>query len=86
MSTEKKMHNLKAENYVLFGGLTEDYNLGYKISESSEGLFRRGKGGTERKNTCSQTSRITTNHKNRHLKLMIFVLFYAWENARVWAY
>ena len=28
----KKMHNLKAENDVLFGGLTEDYSLGDSLS------------------------------------------------------
>ena len=55
------MHNLKVENYVLFGRLTKDYSLGYTVSESSEGLLQRGKGRSrdigvfaERKNTCSQ--------------------------------
>ena len=28
--TEKKKHKLKVENYVLFGGLTEDYSLGWQ--------------------------------------------------------
>ena len=35
----------KGENYVLFGGLPEDLSLGYSLSDSSEGLLRRGKGG-----------------------------------------
>ena len=43
MSTEKNLHNLKVENYDLFGGLTEDYRLGYSLSDSSEELFKRGK-------------------------------------------
>ena len=37
MSTEKKMHNLKAENYVLFGGLAEDFSPGDSLSDGSEG-------------------------------------------------
>ena len=40
----KKMHNLKAENYALFGELVEDLSLGGSLSDSSEGLLRRGKG------------------------------------------
>ena len=40
MSTEKKMHNLKAENYVLFGRLAEDLSLRNSLSKSSEGLFQ----------------------------------------------
>ena len=43
LSTEKKMHNLKVENYALFGGHTEDLNPGDSLSDSSEGLFQRGK-------------------------------------------
>ena len=39
------MHNLKIENCVLFGQLTEDFSPGgYSFSDSSEGLFQRGKG------------------------------------------
>ena len=40
------MYNLKVENYVLFGGLTEDLSQGYSISDSFEGLFQRRKGGS----------------------------------------
>ena len=36
MSTEKKMHNLKVENYILFGELSEDF---------SEELLQGGKEG-----------------------------------------
>ena len=43
MSAEKKMHNLKVENYVLFGDITE--NCRPDSSDSSEELFQRGKGG-----------------------------------------
>ena len=38
------MHNIKVENYVLFGGLPEDSSLGGRLSGSSEGLLQRGKG------------------------------------------
>ena len=41
----KKMCSLKFENYVLFSGLTEDLSWGYSLSDSSKGLFQRGKGG-----------------------------------------
>ena len=34
------MHSLKVENYILFGGLTEDVSLGYRLSESSEELSK----------------------------------------------
>ena len=43
LSAEKKMHNLKVENYVLFGDITE--NCRPDSSDSSEELFQRGKGG-----------------------------------------
>ena len=40
------MHNLKVENRVLFGRLSEDISPGDSLSESSEGLLGRGEGGT----------------------------------------
>ena len=43
--TEKQMHKLKVLSYVLFGDLTQDYNLGYSLSESSEELLQRDKEG-----------------------------------------
>ena len=39
------MHNLKDENYVLFGGHAEDLSPGDSLSDTSEGLFQRGKRG-----------------------------------------
>ena len=44
LSTEKQMHNLKVENYVLLGKLAEDLGLGDSLSDSSEGLVQRGEG------------------------------------------
>ena len=35
------MHNLKVENYVLFGGLAEDLSPGGSLSDSREELLRR---------------------------------------------
>ena len=43
MSTEEKRHNLKVENYVLFGVPTEDLNLRDGLSDSSEELVQRDK-------------------------------------------
>ena len=43
--TENQMHKLKVSSYVLSGDLTQDYNLGDRISESSEELLQRGKKG-----------------------------------------
>ena len=41
----KNTHLKKVRSYVLFGDLTEDYSLGVNLSDSSEELFQRGKGG-----------------------------------------
>ena len=35
LSTEKKMHNLKVENYVLFSGFLRTSSLGDSLSDSS---------------------------------------------------
>lgn len=40
----KKKHNLKVENYVLFGRFPEDL-IQDNLSESSKGLLQRGKKG-----------------------------------------
>ena len=44
MSIEKNAQ-LKVEIYVLFDDLSEDYGLGISLSDSSEELFQRYKGG-----------------------------------------
>jgi len=41
------MHNLKVESSVLFGGLSEDSSPGGSLSNSSEGLLCKGKGGAK---------------------------------------
>ena len=40
-----KLHNLKVENYILFGRYTEDFSPGDSLSNSSENVFSRSKGG-----------------------------------------
>ena len=45
--TERKMHNLKVESYVLFDGQTENLSLGHRLSGGSEGLLQRGKEGNQ---------------------------------------
>ena len=41
----KKMHNLKVEHCVLFGGLSEDFKPRDSLSDSSTGPLQRIKGG-----------------------------------------
>ena len=65
---------------------------GTKIPQATQFGKKRDKGGARiyrkffaEKKICSQPSehqKITANHKNTHLKLMILV----WEDARVWAH
>ena len=80
------MHNLKVASYVLFGDLTEDCSLGGgSLSDSSEELLQRGEGGARIYSFCWEKKKqkhavehqkITANHrKDRHLKLMILLLF-----------
>ena len=39
------MYNIKIENYLLFGRLSEDLSLGTQLSDTSEGLLGGGKEG-----------------------------------------
>ena len=41
----RKIYNLKFASSVLFRDHTEDYSLGDSLSDSSEELLQRGKGG-----------------------------------------
>ena len=41
--------------------------------------------GIDREKVDEQ-QKITDNHKNRHLQLMILLLFYVWEDSTVWDY
>mgnify|MGYP006996685678 CR=1 FL=1 len=44
-SYEKKKHKVKSEGYVSLKGHTEDLSPGGSLSDNSEILFQRGKGG-----------------------------------------
>ena len=70
----KKVCNLKVENYVLFSGHTEDLSLGDSLSSSSEGLFRRGKGGARiyRSFCKNKTKHDKTGSQNIKRLLLIF--------------
>ena len=64
------MHSLKVVSEVLLEDLTEDYNLGDSLSDSSEELLQRGKGGVRHmEESVIQGLLLIT--KNRNLKLMI---------------
>ena len=41
----KHTHHLKGKDYVLFSIYTEDLSPGFSLSDSSEIVFQRGKGG-----------------------------------------
>ena len=45
LSTGKKMCNLKTENYVSFGGFSEDLGWEDSLSDSSKELLHRSRGG-----------------------------------------
>ena len=61
------MHNLKVDNYVLFSGHIEDLSLGDSLSDSSEGLFQRGKG--EVRIYRSSNKQTNKNHVVEHQKI-----------------
>ena len=84
------MHNLKVEDYVLIGSRAEDLSLENNLTYSSEGLLQRGKGGARiHRRFCNKNQAVRTCkdycklEKTRHLNV---VLFYVWEDARVWAH
>ena len=67
------MHSLKVVSEVLLEDLTEDYNLGDSLSDSSEELLQRGKGGVRHmEESVIQGLLLIT--KERYLKLIILVL------------
>ena len=81
------MHDLKAENYVLFGGYTEDSHPVDTLSNHSAGLLQRAKGGASiYGNFCNKTQIDCSKlKKTRHLELMNLALFYVQDDARFWA-
>ena len=93
---KKHTHNLQVENYVLFGR----QNWGFKPGSQplgSERLLLRGKGGAFtypimdiqeflRQKPGSWNLKRLLLKKIRYLKWRNLALFYAWEDARVWAH
>ena len=84
------MHNLNVENYVLFGRFSEDLRQEASLSDPSGGLLRRGRRSQDIEEFLQQKpgSGNIKDHcslkKTRHLKLRNLVLFYVWEDSRVW--
>ena len=91
------MHNLNVENYVLFEDITIAWKTASQIT--LEELFRRNKGGariykffllgnkkikqTNKKKHVVKHQRLLLITKHIHLKLMVLVLLYVWEDVRV---
>ena len=90
----KELQNLKVENYVLFSGYTEDLSPGDSFSDNCEGLFWRGKGGARiyrsfcekkpQKTGSWNIQKLVLIKENKTSQLINLVLFYVWEDARVW--
>ena len=59
------MHNLKVENYASFGGLAEDLSPGGSLSDSSEGLLWRGKGGARIYSSFAKKQKQTKQNKTQ---------------------
>ena len=70
------MHNLKVENSVLFGGLTEDSSPAGSLSDGSEGLLRRGKGGLLVNAGCGSVNYIALDLKNKGMQMLLHSEFW----------
>ena len=60
-ATEQENKILKVENYVLFGGLSEDFSPGGSLSGSSEGLRRGEGGGRINRSFCNRNQVVRTS-------------------------
>ena len=69
---KKKKHNIKAENYVLFGIFSEDLSLEDSLSDHSEGLLQKGKGEARiYRSFCKTTTTKKTGSRNIKKLLLI---------------
>lgn len=92
MSTERKTCNVRAVSLSFTQGLTEDYSTGDGNSLALGKLFQRGKGIRQficdfsLGNTWSQVYILAKYfyYPQRTNILRILVLFYEWENTRIW--
>ena len=75
MTEKKKLHNLKVENYVLFGGLAEDLSPGDSLSDSSEGLLQRGKVGVKIYRGFCNKNQVVGTSKDYYFLKNLFNLF-----------
>lgn len=89
------MYHLKVASYVLFRDFAEDQCPGDSLSDHSEELSQREEPGCiggfaggkiNTQNIQWILKRLLLITKSRHLKVMVLVLFYIWEDARVWAH
>ena len=89
------MYNIKVASSDLLGDFTGDDSRGGSLSYSSEELLQGNQGGAriylsfagkKKKKNVVKYQKVTANHRNRHLKLMILVVFYVWEDTGVWAH
>ena len=85
----KKKQNLKVENYVLFGGLFEDSNQEDSLSAPSNHHkeAREEPGAFATKNRGSEhLKKILLIKENQTSQVNEWVLFFVWEDVRVWAH
>ena len=81
------------------GNLLRAISLGSSLSDSSKEQLQSGKGGVRIYSSLKKKKRyiyiyiykvkhqkLLVTTKTRHLKLMILVVFYVQEDARVWAH
>ena len=54
--------------------------------EGFAGGWGRGKQANKQTKHVVKLQKMTASHKARHLRLMILVFFYVWEDAIIWAY
>lgn len=54
VSTRKKMHQLKVENYSLLNRISEDFSWGHSLSAGAEGRLPRGRGARIHGSFCSK--------------------------------
>ena len=74
-SAGKKKHDLKVENYVLFGSLLRTIAWDDSLSGSFEGLFQRGKGGHRiyRSFSCLKKHEKQETRKNKNIKRLLLI-------------
>ena len=91
LSTEKKKknrHNLKAENYALFGDISENSSLGGSLSAlrhwSKEINEEPGYMGVLQQKASSWNVKILLLVKGDWTSQVNLMLFHVWEDVRVW--